>query len=199
MPLGDLDPVVEPPELRRSDGASVYTVAGARLYTSRGVLDAEALLLAAAGRGDGRRADAATVELALLEATANGGELNPGQAQLVRDLAGSGARVQLAIAPAGAGKTTALAALGRAWTADGGSVLGLAPSAVATAGLREAIGAPCDTLAKLVWSLDSGELPGWVAGIGPGTLVIVEEAGMAGTRDLARAVSYVLGRVGRCG
>ncbi|SHN52782.1 DNA primase, catalytic core [Geodermatophilus obscurus] len=195
-PLREPDPSVEPPQLRRSDGASVYTVAGAQLYTSRAVLDAEALLLAAAGRADGHRADPRVVELALLEAVANGRELNPGQAQLVRDLAGGGARLQLAIAPAGAGKTTALAALARAWTATGGRVLGLAPSAVATAGLREAIGAPCDTLAKLVCALEAADLPEWVADIGPGTLVVVDEAGMAGTLGLAAAVSYVLGRGG---
>ncbi|WP_242611353.1 MobF family relaxase [Blastococcus saxobsidens] len=196
VPLGESDPVVEPAELRRSDGASVYTVAGARLYTSQAVLDAEALLLGAAGRSDGRRADDATVELALLEATANGAELNPGQAQLVRELSGSGARVQLALAPAGAGKTTALATLARAWTAGGGTVLGLAPSAVATAGLRDSLRGPCDTLAKLIWCLDAGQAPDWMAGIGPTTLVVVDEAGMAGTRELARAVEYVLGRGG---
>jgi DNA primase catalytic core len=196
IPLRDPDPAAEPPELRRSDGASVYTVAGAQLHTSRAVLDAEAMLLAAAGRTDGHRADPRVVELALLEAVANGRELNPSQAALVRDLAGSGARLQLAIAPAGAGKTTALAALARAWTATGGGVLGLAPSAVATAGLREAIDAPCDTLAKLVWSLDAPVPPEWVTDIGPGTLVIVDEAGMAGTLELASAVSYVLGRGG---
>ncbi len=194
--LGTSDPVVEPAELRRSDGASVYTVAGARLYTSQAVLDAEALLLGAAGRSDGRRADPATVELALLESTANGAELNPGQAQLVRELAGSGARVQLALAPAGAGKTTALATLARAWAAGGGTVLGLAPSAVATAGLRESLRAPCDTLAKLIWCLDAEQAPDWMAGIGPTTLVVVDEAGMAGTRELARAVEHVLGRGG---
>ncbi|TFV88127.1 toprim domain-containing protein [Blastococcus sp. CT_GayMR20] len=196
IPLGDPDPAVEPPQLRRSDGASVYTVAGAQLYTSQKVLDAEALLLAAAGRTDGRRVDPAVVELALLEATANGIELNPGQAQLVRELAGSGARAQLAIAPAGAGKTTALAALARAWTAGGGTVLGLAPSAVATTALREAMGASCDTLAKLVWALDADPLPDRSPDIGPGTLVVIDEAGMAGTLELARAVEHVLGRGG---
>jgi hypothetical protein len=66
IPLREPDSAVEPPELRRSDGVSVYTVAGAQLYTSRAVLDAEALLLAAAGRTDGRRADPRVVELALL-------------------------------------------------------------------------------------------------------------------------------------
>ncbi len=111
IPLGQPDPADEPPELRRSDGASMYTVAGAQLYTSRAVLDAEARLVAAAGRSDGRRADPAVVELALLEATANGTELNPGQAQLVRDgntpahaTLGSGVRDMGASGAAVAGK-----------------------------------------------------------------------------------------------
>ena len=196
IPLGEPDPMTEPPELRRSDGASVYTVSGAQLYTSQQMLDAEAFLVTAAGRTDGRRTDAAVVELALLETAANGKELNPGQIQLVRELAGSRARVQLAIAPGGTGKTTALAALARAWTAGGGSVLGLAPSAVATAVLGGALAAPCDTLSKLVWSLNTGAPPDWVTDVGPGTLVIVDEAGMAGTLELAQAVAYVLGRGG---
>jgi conjugative relaxase-like TrwC/TraI family protein len=196
IPLGAPERLAEPPELRRSDGASVYTVAGAQLYTSQTVLHAEALLLATAGRRDGRRADPALVELAILETATNGIELNPHQAQLVRDLAGSGARVQLAVAPAGAGKTTALASLTRAWTASGGTVLGLTPSAVATARLCESIGSTCETVAKLVWSLDTGQLPEWATDVGPDTLVIVDEAGMAGTGDLARVVDYVLGRGG---
>src|SRR5215207_9333080 len=104
--------------------------------------------------------------------------------------------MQLALAPARAGKTTALATLARAWTAGGGTVLGLAPSAVATAGLQAFLGAPCETLTKLVWCLDAGQAPDWVAGIGPATLLVVDEAGMAGTRELTRAVEHVLGRGG---
>src|SRR5665811_2214761 len=78
---------------------------------------------------------------------ANGVELNPGQVQLVRELATSGARVQLALAPAGTGKTTAMRVLSRAWTSDDGTVVGLAPSAAAAAVLREEIGTSTDTLA----------------------------------------------------
>jgi hypothetical protein len=45
---------IELPEiLRRVDGSSVYTVAGAALYTSQRVLDAERRLLIAAGRHNG--------------------------------------------------------------------------------------------------------------------------------------------------
>ena len=50
----------------------------------------------------------------------------------------SGARLQLGIAPAGTGKTTALRALATAWRQSGGTVVGLAPSASAAAVLRDA-------------------------------------------------------------
>jgi hypothetical protein len=73
------------------------------------------------------------VDLALLEMTANGTALDAGQASLVWQMCSSGARLQLAIAPAGAGKTTAMRALTLAWTEDGGQVIGLAPSAAAAA------------------------------------------------------------------
>ena len=43
-----LDNIEEPEALRRVDGSSVYTVAGADLYTSQRILDAEARLVAAA-------------------------------------------------------------------------------------------------------------------------------------------------------
>ena len=108
----------------------------------------------------------------------------------------SGARLQLAIAPAGAGKTTAMRALTAAWTQDGGEVIGLAPSAAAAAVLGEQTGIPADTLAKLTWSLQHGELPDWAARIGPRTLVIIDEAGMADTLTLDRVVQFVTAQGG---
>ena len=47
------DGIEEPEALRRVDGSSVYTVAGADLYTSQRILDAEPRLVAAAGRRGG--------------------------------------------------------------------------------------------------------------------------------------------------
>ena len=110
------DGVIEPAVLRRSDGSSVYTIAGSGLFTSARILAAEQRLVAAAGRTDGRILDAGTVELALLESAANGNALDAAQATLVRAMCTSGARLQLAIAPAGAGKTTAMRTLTRAWS-----------------------------------------------------------------------------------
>ena len=157
---------------------------------------AEQALVAAAGRTDGPAIPAAVVEITLLESAANGVALNPAQAHLVREMATSGARLQLAIAPAGSGKTTAVAVLARAWADGGGTAIGLAPSAVAASVLAEAIGIRTDTLAKLTWSLTHDPKPAWVADIDDKTLVVIDEAGMAGTTDLAAAVDYITSRGG---
>ena len=197
LPLDSAEPVSEPAALRRSDGTSVYTVAGSALYTSREIVAAEQAIIAAAARRDGRKIGAATIDMALLESSANGVELNPGQVQLVRELATSGARVQLALAPAGTGKTTAMRVLSRGWAGDGGTVVGLAPSAAAAAVLREEIGTSTDTLAKLIHCLQTGiAVPPWVTAIGPDTLVVIDEAGMAATSDLAKAIDFVVDRGG---
>ena len=147
------DGIEEPGALRRVDGSSVYTIAGADLYTSQRILDAEQRLVTVAGIRGGTVLDRTVVDLALLEIAANGTALDTGQASLVNQMCTSGARLQLAIAPAGAGKTTAMRALTLAWTEDGGQVLGLAPSAAAAAVLGEQTGIRTDTLAKLTWSL----------------------------------------------
>jgi conjugative relaxase-like TrwC/TraI family protein len=186
--------IEEPDVLRRTDGSSVYTVAGADLYTSQRILDAEHRLLATAGRGDGPVVDESAVDLALLVMAANKTGLDAGQSSLVRQMCTSGARLQLAIAPAGAGKTTAMRALTLAWTEDGGQVIGLAPSAAAAALLAEQTGIRADTLAKLTWSLDHGELPDCAAAVGPSTLVIIDEAGMADTLSLDVAVQFAIDR-----
>jgi hypothetical protein len=186
------DSIDEPDGLRRVDGSSVYTIAGADLYTSQRVLDAEQRLLTVAGRRDGTVVEESAVDLALLEMAANGTALDAGQSSLVRQMCTSGAPLQLAIAPAGAGKTTAMRALNLAWTEDGGQVIGLAPSAAAAAVLAEQTGIRTDTLAKLTWSLDHGDLPDWAAAVGPTTLVIIDEAGMADTLSLDTSVQFAI-------
>ena len=84
------DNVEEPEALQRVDGSSVYTVAGAALYTSQRILDAEARLVAAAGRHGGVSVDPTAVDLALLEMAANRTALDAGQASLVREMCTSG-------------------------------------------------------------------------------------------------------------
>jgi hypothetical protein len=86
------DGIEEPQALRRTDGSSVYTVAGADLYTSQRILAAEQRLVTTAGRRDGTVVDESGVNLALLELAANGTALDAGQASLVRQMCTSGAR-----------------------------------------------------------------------------------------------------------
>ena len=96
--------------------------------------------------------------------------------------------------------TTAMRALAQAWRDDGGTVLGLAPSAVAAAVLRTEISTDsqvhCDTLAKLIDSLARRRLPPWADAVDQRTLVIIDEAGMAATTDLARAIEWIIRRGG---
>ena len=193
----------EPAPLRRRDAASVYTTHDTTIYTSTEVMAAERRILAAAATGGGRVADDASIGLALLEQHAQYGvDLNDGQQQLVRAMATSGARVQLALAPAGTGKTIAMAALAAAWRNSGGTVMGLAPTASAAEVLGQDLGTATDTIAKLV---QLAEPPGkrpppspddpartWFDAIDADTLLIVDEAGMASTADLDAVIGYAM-------
>ena len=191
------DPGVSPAALTREDGASVYTVHGSQLYTCAATVEAERRLVETAQQSGGRRLSDVRVGIAVAETTANGVTLNAAQSAMVRTMATSGARLQLALAPAGTGKTTAMDVLARAWRDGGGTIVGLAPSAVAANELHQAVGGTCDTLSKLVWSLDPDHrTPGWVEAIDKKTLVIIDEAGMASTTDLAAAVEFITNRGG---
>lgn len=191
---GDLD---EPALLRRRDGASVYTRHDTALYTSAETLAAEHRIIAAATRAGGRRAGSEDVELALADSTARGTTLNPGQAALVTEMATNGRRLGLALAPAGTGKTTAMAALSHAWRSSGGRVVGLAPTAAAAIELSTDLGAPTDTLAKYVHLTRRGPTrtpPGWFERIDETTLVIIDEAGKAGTLELDAVIGHALAK-----
>ncbi|MDG4666368.1 MobF family relaxase [Mycobacterium sp. 236(2023)] len=189
----------EPVALRRRDGSSVYSRHGTATYTSREVLAAEARIRAAARQLDGRVAATADVRLALADAAARGKPLNEGQAALVAQMSLGGRRVALALAPAGAGKTTAMAALAHAWRSSGGQVLGLAPTAAAAITLGEDLDAATDTLDKYVHCTNENHAaiygtPDWFDQVGPQTLIVVDEAGMASTAGLDAMISHALSR-----
>ncbi|NUS44361.1 MAG: AAA family ATPase, partial [Mycobacteriaceae bacterium] len=103
-------------------------------------------------------------------------------------------------APAGTGKTTAMQVLARAWTAERGTVLGLAPTAAAAAVLGDDIHAATHTIDKLTHTLqrvlagDDPIVPRWIHDIGPDTLVIVDEIAKTGTLKLDLAVAFLLKR-----
>lgn len=194
--IGDAD-MGEPAALRRRDGASIYSRDGVALYTSNEIVAAERRLLDAAHRRDGRTVDTADIDLALEDAAARDKTLNPGQEALVREMATNGRRVALALAPAGSGKTTAMAALSHAWRSSGGNVVGLAPTAAAAINLGTDLGAPADTLDKYIQLTDNwarSPEPEWFTGVDESSLVIIDEAGLAGTLQLDTVIGHALAR-----
>lgn len=92
-------------------------------------------------------------------------------------------RIAAVVGYAGAGKSTMLAAAREAWEAQGYQVHGAALSGKAAEGLEESSGIQSRTLAS--WEY------GWQAGkgeIGRGDVFVIDEAGMVGSRQLARFV-----------
>lgn len=183
-----------PSGMSRRDGSSQYVTPHSRLYTTTRVLAAEQALVRAAGQRGGRILTDEQVAIGLLSETANGVDLNRGQRHLVSEMATSGARLQLALAPAGTGKTTAMRALATSWVHSGGDIIALAPSAAAAAELGSSVGATGSTLARFVGVATgrSKDRDGTFAALGPDALVIIDEAGMASTSDLHAAVDYAL-------
>jgi len=205
IPIG-MDTEVDaeaPPALRRLDGQSVFRVAGNQLYTTPAVLAAEQRMVAFAGQHGARTITAGDVEIAALEWSANnqGRQLNAAQAAMATDIATTDRPLILALAPAGTGKTTVMGVLSAGWQSTGGTVLGLAPQASTAQELAAAIpGVDADTLDKLTYDLaqvpEAGWEP-WMRAIGPETLVIIDEAGLASTPKLDVAVGFITARGGR--
>jgi conjugative relaxase-like TrwC/TraI family protein len=116
---------------------------------------------------------------------ARAGELSAEQEAMVRAVSASPDRVVCVVGHAGAGKTAALGALAEAFRREGYLTLGAAPSGVAAANLEAETGVPSMTLHGLLaetWG--RGGLP-------RECLLLVDEAGMADTRTLTRALFQV--------
>lgn len=188
--LSPQEPNPTPDSLSRADGSSVHSVHGSVLYSHPEVLQAEEQLVEAATEEAGPRVADALVESALdrFDAHSNMRPLSVEQRALARRFACGGRRIEIGIGPAGAGKTTAMRALVAAATAGGARVVALAPSAAAAAVLREELGIEAETLAKFLHEHAHGSAPGGFT-VDAGTLVLVDEAAMAGTLDLQRAVA----------
>ncbi len=116
-------------------------------------------------------------------------DLSGEQREVVRALTTSGDGVQVVRAPAGTGKTFALEAARQVWEQDGHQVFGAALSARAALELEQHAGIDSCTIARLKDDLQRGYGPD------KNDVLIIDEAAMVGTRDLARLVEHS-GRVG---
>lgn len=167
-----------PAEFRRADGTSMFRPRHSMVYSSNQVLAAEDELLVMAAD-----THAPSCRPKMIAAASAGIGLDDGQAAALENIDRSRRRVDVLIGPAGAGKTTAMNALRRAWEKQHGtgSVIGLAPSAVAAQVLADDLGIACENTAKW-WQnhLVHGTT------FSPGQLVIIDEASLAGTLSLDR-------------
>jgi conjugative relaxase-like TrwC/TraI family protein len=103
------------------------------------------------------------------------------QAAMVRRLCLERNGVQIVVGRAGSGKTYALAAAHDAWRASGVAVRGAAVARAAARGLQDATGIPSTSVAALLAQLDRDD-PRALPARG---VLVIDEAGMLGTRDLA--------------
>src|SRR3546814_1260175 len=105
------------------------------------------------------------------------------QAEAAKAIAGVGSLV-VVVGPAGTGKTRTTAGAVQSLQAQGRSVVGLAPSGKAADVLGHEAGCPTDTLAGFLTRHRGPGASPWPSG----TAVLVDEAGMAPTQDLAELV-----------
>ena len=100
--------------------------------------------------------------------------------------------MQVVVGPAGSGKTTVLATAAACWTADGRPVLGAALAATTAERLQEHTGISSQSLARLLATADRPDpATGRPRGLPAEVVVVVDEASMVGTRQLARLLDHV--------
>ncbi|MBW9060891.1 Ti-type conjugative transfer relaxase TraA [Agrobacterium pusense] len=108
--------------------------------------------------------------------------LSAEQRQAIEHITGR-ERIAAVVGFAGAGKSTMLAAAREAWEAEGYHVHGAALSGKAAEGLEESSGIESRTLASWSYSWDHGRDL-----IGSSDVFVIDEAGMVGSRQLARFI-----------
>jgi conjugative relaxase-like TrwC/TraI family protein len=147
-------------------------------YSTRSLLKTEQRLLE---RATARVASGTAVASARAvdAAIARRPSLSDEQCSLAVALTRSGDGVEVVRAPAGTGKTYALGAAVEAWQRSDVPVLGCALSARAACELRDQTGVEATTIARLRLSFEQG------VQLARGAVLLVDEAGMVGTRDLA--------------
>jgi conjugative relaxase-like TrwC/TraI family protein len=107
------------------------------------------------------------------------------QAGMVRDVCQGGAGVALVVGRAGTGKTFTLGMTRHAWQLDGYRPLAAAPTGIATVSLEGEGFEEVATCDRLLADLDRGREP-----LDGRTVLVVDEAGMLGSRKLARLLEH---------
>jgi conjugative relaxase-like TrwC/TraI family protein len=156
------------------------TIAGSdvRSFTTGAMISTEQRVLALATRQDVRLAVVPAGQ-SVPELLSSG--LRAEQRDVAQVLLSSGRPVEIISGPAGSGKTRGLAAATTIWTRQGVQVRGTAVAALTAQGLQEATAAQSVSLTRLLHS-PSQHVP-------ERGVLLVDEAGMIGTRQLQRLLT----------
>jgi conjugative relaxase-like TrwC/TraI family protein len=196
-----------PSSLLRADGRSIYRRHGGTRYASAAQLSMEERMVARASAQCAPRMERAAAALALgadlarledvLHGRADdahagqrtGSELRADQAAAALAVLSDGRRVSVINAPAGSGKTRVLAEIAKIWAAAGlGPVIGITTAQSARNTLAAGVPVSYNSARFL------GHLPGRRGArgpvpIGPGTLLVIDEASMMSGPDLADLIA----------
>jgi conjugative relaxase-like TrwC/TraI family protein len=176
------DWITSPQTTRLDDGRHRPHLGGPR-YSTPEMLDVERRLVESAVRRQDSGVAVAD-RFVVAQAIGSGPGLADEQATLVRELTRSGDGVQVIRAAAGTGKTYALAVARDAWEQSGVPVYGCALAARAAVEMETLAGIDATTIARLRQDIAHGY------GLQTGSVLIVDEAGMVGSRALLELAEH---------
>lgn len=151
-------------------------------YSTPEMVQVERQMLATAASHRGRRLAIAEA-VAVADALASHPEFTDDQRAMVRRLCLQAEGIAIVEGAAGTGKTAALDVCREAWQAVGCIVVGGTLAAKAADGLQEEAGFRTFTVRQLLRALLADDR------LQPNTVLVIDEAGMVGSRDLAHFVA----------
>jgi AAA domain/TrwC relaxase len=155
-----------------------------RRWSAPDLLAVEQRLVTAATGRTGEHTAVASHQ-AVRDALATHPTTGPDQQAMVRDLCQGGQGVAVVVGRAGTGKTFALGIARHAWQLDGYRLLAAAPTGIATLSLQGEGFEDVATCDRLLGDLDRGQEQ-----LDARTVLVVDEAGMVGSRKLTRVLEH---------
>jgi conjugative relaxase-like TrwC/TraI family protein len=171
--------------IRRRDGRCVIGTAKSPRYTTAELLETERRLVDGALARRHERSGLAGTD-AIARALQARPSMGADQVAMVEQLCLDGAGVAVVVGPPGTGKTFALDAAREAWEVSGFSIQGAAVANRAARALHEGAGIDSTSVTALLKDLRGGRRNG----LNDRSVLVIDEAGMLGTRALAELLQH---------